>query len=523
MASSSHDIKEPEKKQLDLFLFISTFSLILIGIIWGALDNDSFIKYMGIIRDFLTEHFAWFMIIAINAFLLILLYLIFSRHGDKRLGKDDERPEFSTFSWIALLFGCGIGAGYCFWPIGEPLWHYFNTPYIVQSETPEALVAARSIALFHWGFHLWALFCIAGLVIAYPAFRLGKPMTISVALYGILGDRVYTSFWGRVAELCGAFATLTGVAAALGLGLLLFTAGIQAIFGYTVGTFGQIGIMICVVAIYTMAAWSGLDKGIKFLGDSNAWICIIWFSFILIIGPTSHLLDGMVDTWGFYFNHLPTMATFTDSADQTNNWPRNWTLFYYLWNTAWAPFVGGFIARISRGRTIREYILGVLFVPVCVTFVWFGVLGTAAQYVELNGLTNLWEQVQSQPALGIYAVVGGLGGGMFIKLIVFLSVAGFLLTSADSAAFFVAMQMNRGTLNPSRMQMLLWSVLLGALAIVLQSFGGITGIQLAGVIAGAPFILILCFMVYAFFKVLHSEDEKAKNSEDEKAKKAVRE
>lgn len=506
-------MSSPEERRgsLDLFLFISTFALVGSAVAWGAIDNAGFMGTMAVIKNVLTSKFAWFMIITVNLFLGILIYLAFSRFGKWRLGKDEDRPEFSTFSWIALLFGCGIGAGYCFWPIGEPLWHYFSTPYLAESATPQALVTARGIALFHWGFHQWALFCIAGLVIAYPAFRLNKPMTIAVALHGVLGDRAYTSFWGRLAELCGAFATLTGVAAALGLGLMLFTAGLKAIFGISVGPMGQIVIMLCVIVAYTTAAWSGLGKGIKFLGDANVWICLVWFGFILFFGPTSHLLDGMVETWGAYFQNLPVMATFTGSTGQSTDWPKDWTIFYYLWNTAWAPFVGGFIARISRGRTIREYILGVLCVPVAVTFVWFGVLGTAAQYVELNGLTNLWEQVQQDPALGVYAVAGALGGGMFIKLVIYLSVATFLITSADAAAFFVAMQMNRGTLNPSRMQMLLWGVLIGALAIVLQSMSGIKGIQIAGVISGAPFILILCTMVFALFKTLLAEDKKMGN------------
>ncbi len=506
-------IENPQEGKLDYFLFITTFLLIASGIVWGVIDNSAFVKYLTVARDFITTKFAWFMIIAINTFLGVLFYLAFSRHGDKKLGKKDDKPEFSTFSWIALLFGCGIGAGYCFWPIGEPLWHYFSSPYITESQTPEALTSARGIALFHWGFHLWTLWCIAGLAIAYPAFRLNKPMTISVALYGMLGDRVYTSFWGRIAELCGAFAALTGVSAALGLGLLLFTAGLRTIFGLEVGVMGQIIIMAVIIVIYTTAAWTGLDKGIKFLGDSNAWICITWFVAILLLGPTSHLLDGMVETWSFYLSNMLEMSTFTDSAGETNNWSGSWTLFYYLWNTAWAPFVGGFIARISRGRTIREYILGVLFIPVIITFIWFGVLGTAAQYVELNQITNLWEQVQAEPAMGIYAVIDALGGGTILKIIVFLSVGGFLVTSADSAAFFVAMQMNRGTLDPSKLQMLFWSILIGALAIVLQSVGGITGIQLAGVIAGAPFIVIMCFMVYSFFKLLAKEErEQADNN-----------
>ncbi len=528
MSNTNSNTKEG---QLDIFLFVVTFSLIAGAIIWGIVDNAHFLGTMGIIKNFLIDKFSWFIIIVINCFIIILFYLAFSKYGTRKLGKEDDKPEFSNFSWIALLFGCGIGAGYCFWPIAEPLWHYYHTPYLAASATPEAELAARGIALFNWGFHQWALFCIGGLVIAYPAFKLGKPMTVSVALYGILGDRVYTSFWGRLAELCGAFAALTGIAAALGLGLLLFNAGIEAVFGYKVGVIEQALIMLVVIGVYTGAALSGLHKGIKFLGDANAWICIAWFAFILLFGPTAHLLDGMVETWGFFFQYLPTMATFVDSTGQANNWHGDWSVFLVIWNTAWAPFVGGFIARISRGRTIREYIMGVLIVPVGVAAVWFGVLGTAAQYVELNKAPveivetaqttenaapngesaeqekSLWEKVQKTAAIGVYEVVEYFGGGTILKLIVFISVATFLITSADAAAFFVAMQMNRGTLNPSKVQMLIWSLLLGALAIILQSVGGLSGIQIAGVISGAPFIVIMCFMVYAFFKILKKEDQ----------------
>ena len=496
--------------QLNIPLFIISMILVCGAVGWGLYDNAGFMEIMKATKSILVDKMSWFLIISINGIVVVLFYLAFSRYGDRRLGKDTDRPEMSTFSWIALLISCGASAGFCFWPIAEPLWHYYSTPYIAASGTPEALVVARSISLFHWGFHLWGLFCITGLCIAYPAFRNDRPLTIPGALHGLLGDKCMTSPWGKIAEICAAFATLVGVGATIALGMLLLSSGVRAIFDVDVTIYMQAGIMAIIIVLYTLAAYSGLDKGIKFLGDLNAYLCFAWFAYVLLAGPTSVLLDGMVETWGAYFGNLSTMATFVDASGEANGWHGDWSIFYYMWNIAWAPLVGGFVARISRGRTIREYIFGTLFVPTAVAAIWYGVIGTASQYVVINDLNNLWEVVQQDPAMGIYSLISAYGGGMFFMVLVFILCCTLLLTSADAASYFLAMLMCRGSLHPKPTQMLVWGAMIGVLGIIFLSFGGISGVQTAGVIAGAPFIFILIAMIISIFKTLRSEDDSKK-------------
>lgn len=490
---------------VDKPLIIITLIASCLALAWAALDASGFIGIMIGMKNYVTEKLGWFFLLSVFLFVPFLFYLAFSKYGDLKLGKEDDKPEFSTFSWVALLFGAGLGSGYVFWPFAESLWHFYQTPYFAESGSKAAYLASKGATLLHWGYHQWAIYAIVALVIAFPAFRKNRPMTVAGSFYGILGDKCYTSIWGRMAEALSTITALWGAAAANCLGLLLFTVGLKQIFGIEVDLIGNAIIMLCIIIAYTLAAYSGLHKGIKFIGDSNAYLAIIFFAFILLWGPTAHLLNGMVETIGQYFNYYFTMSLYADSQDLSKGWSRDWTVFYWLWNTSWAPFVGGFIARISRGRTIRQFLLGVLIIPVCVSFAWFGVLTTATQYVDANALINVWEQVQQNPANGPYAVASALGGGTIVNIIIFLSVAGFLITSADAAAFFVAIQTSYGNLEPRKSLILLWGLVLGAISIALLNTNGIDGVKFAGVLAGVPFLLMIWIMVYSFWKTLTAE------------------
>lgn len=493
------------KTRIDKSLVIVTLFVTLLALGWAAADAAGFIEIMVSAKNYVTDKLGWFFLLSVFLFVPFLFYLAFSKYGDMRLGQEDDRPEFSTFSWIALLFGAGLGTGYVFWPFAESLWHFYETPYFAESGSKAAYLASKGATMLHWGYHQWAIYALVALVIAFPAFRKNRPMTVAGSLYGILGDRCYTSLWGRAAEALSTITALWGAAAANCLGLLLFSVGLKQIFGIEVDMMGNAIIMFFIIVAYTLAAYSGLHKGIKIIGDCNAYLAMILFAFILFWGPTSHLLKGMVETVGQYFNHYFTMSLYADSQDLSKGWSKDWTVFYWLWNTSWAPFVGGFIARISRGRTIRQFLLGVLIIPVCVSFAWFGVLTTATQYVDANALTNVWEQVQANPANGPYAVTSAFGGGTLIHIVIFLSVAGFLITSADAAAFFVAIQTSYGTLEPPKILILIWGLVIGAISIVLLNTNGIDGVKFAGVLAGVPFLMMIWIMTYSFWKTLNEE------------------
>ena len=510
----SNSVSTEKRSGIDTFLVGVTLFLTLLAIIWAAVSPDQFADIMKGAKNSIAHHFGWFFILSVFLFIPILFFLAFGKYRNLKLGKDDDKPEFSTFSWVALLFGCGLGAGYCFWPFGEALWHFYKTPYLAESGSQAAYLVSKGAAMLHWGFHQWAIYAIVGLVIAFPAFRLDRPMTVSGAFYGLLGDKASKGIIGRCVEIIASITALWGAAAANCLGLMLFTVGLKNIFGIEVGLAGNAVIMFSIIIAYTMAAYSGLHKGIKLISDGNVWVSVIWFVFILFAGPTVLLLNGMVETIVQYFNYFFTMATFTDSQGLTGGWATDWPIFYWLWNTSWAPFVGGFIARISRGRSIQQYILGVLIIPVCVSFIWFGVLMTATHYVDANHLVNIWELVQSNPANGPYAVASAFGGGVIINCVIFLSVAGFLITSADAASFFIAIQMSHGSLNPSKGMVLLWGLIIGAVSVVLLNTNGLDGVKFAGILAGAPFMFIIWFMVVSFFRTLRSEYARFKENQE---------
>lgn len=498
-------MSQHSEKKVDKFLVIITLVATVLAFVWSLMDSQAFIDSMITAKNYVTAKLGWFFLLSVFIMVPFLFYLAFSKYGDMKLGKEDDKPEFSTFSWVALLFGAGLGTGYVFWPFAESLWHFYKTPYLAESASKAAYLASKGATMIHWGFHQWAIYSLVALVIAFPAFRMNKPMTVAGAFYGLMGEKCYTSVLGRSIEALTTITAIWGAAAANCLGLMLFTVGLKQIFGIEVGIYGTAAIMFLIIISYTVAAYSGLQKGIKFIGDSNAYLAMILFAFILLWGPTAHLLDGMVETIGQYFNYYFSMSLFADSQNLSDGWNKDWTIFYWLWNMSWAPFVGGFIARISRGRTIKQFLLGVLIIPVAVSFAWFGVLTTATQYVDAHQLVNVWEQVQQNPANGPYAVASAFGGGTIIHIVIFLSVAGFLITSADAAAFFVAIQTSYGSLNPNKILILVWGLAIGAVSIVLLSANGIDGVKFAGVLAGVPFLLLIWVMWYSFWKLLNKE------------------
>lgn len=501
-------------QRVDKSLVMITLVVTALALGWAALDAAGFISLMITAKNYVTDKLGWFFLLSVFLFVPFLFYLAFSKYGDMRLGQEEDRPEFSTFSWVALLFGAGLGTGYVFWPFAESLWHFYQTPYFAESGSKAAYIASKGATMLHWGYQQWAIYALVALVIAFPAFRKNRPMTVAGSFYGILGDKCYTCFWGRAAEALSTITALWGAAAANCLGLMLFTVGLEQIFGIKVNMMGNAVIMFAIIVAYTLAAYSGLQKGIKIIGDLNAYLAMILFVFVALWGPTAHLMKGMVETIGQYFNYFFSMSLYADSQDLSKGWSKDWTVFYWLWNTSWAPFVGGFIARISRGRTIRQFLLGVLIIPVCVSFAWFGVLTTATQYVDAHQLINVWEQVQMNPANGPYAVTSAFGGGMIMHIVIFLSVAGFLITSADAAAFFVAIQTSYGSLEPRKFLILVWGLVIGAISIALLNTNGIDGVKFAGVLAGVPFLLMIWIMAYSFWKTLNEEYDLFKEKKD---------
>lgn len=494
--------------QMDPALFWTTGAIIMAMVIYGAVAPKSFDQTLTKFQTFITTNFTWYFMLSIAIYLGVCIVIAFGKYGDLKLGKADDKPEFSYFSWIAMLFSCGVGVGYAFWAVGEPVMHYMKTPYLAESQTPAAMPIAIQIGIMHWGLHAWAVFALVGLAIAFPAYRLGKPMNVSISLYGLFGDKIIGSRFGRFVEFLAAFATVAGVSTALGLGIISINAGIKHIFGVGLDTSGQVLFMLFLIGCYVLSAISGVDKGIKNLSNINVWVAFVWGSFILIMGPTTDLLNLTVQTAGSYINNFIYMTFWTD-FNAKSGWLGWWTVFYWIWWISWGPFCGGFVARISKGRTIREFILGVALVPTLVAIVWFSVIGGASQFAQINGTAPMAEALKADAGSGIYVLLSSFNFGDIMGYVVFVNLLIFLITSADSASFFVAMQMARGSYEPTTMMKLIWGGFIGSLALVLLMSGGLEALQKAAIIAGAPFSIIIFMMIFSLFKMLRKAHETA--------------
>ncbi|MES0826888.1 BCCT family transporter [Ruegeria sp. SCP11] len=490
--------------EIDHKLFWATAAFTLCVVAVGISSPDTLEGVSGTVKDYLSESFGWFYLFATAAYIVIGFGIAFSRYGNLTLGAADEKPEFSFFSWVAMLFSCGIGVGYILWAVAEPLYHYMQTPYLAEPGTPEALPIALNIATLHWGFHTWMIYSIVGLCIAFPAFRYGKPMTIGISLYGLLGERTQDSLWAKLLDFLGAFATIGGVSTTLGFGIISLNYGISHLFGVEIGTGGKLILMTALIALYIFSAMSGLKRGIQYLSNFNVITAIIWGSIILIFGPTTDLLNYMVHDVGGYISNFAYMSFWTDPIGKSG-WLNWWTVFFILWATSWAPFTGGFIARISRGRTIREYVLGAVIVPTAIGIVWFSVVGGSAIYYETNGTLEIWEAVQADVGAGIYVLLEAMPWSTVLSYVVFINMAVFLVTSADSASFFVAMQMAKGEYEPKPGLKVICGLFLGSLAMVLLMSGGLKGLQAASIVAGSPFAIAIIVMIWSLLRMLRRE------------------
>ena len=490
--------------EIDNKLFWTTAAVTLLVVVVGIGSPEILETYSGKIKDYLSETFGWFYLFATVSYIALGFGIAISRYGDLKLGAADEKPEFNFFSWIAMLFSCGIGVGYVLWAVAEPLYHFMQTPYLAEPGTPEALPIALNIATMHWGFHTWMIYSIVGLCIAFPAFRYGKPMTIGISLYGLLGEKTSGSGWARTLDFLGAFATIGGVSTTLGFGIISLNYGISHLFGVEVGVVGKLAMMAVLIALYIISAMSGLKKGIQYLSNFNVITAIIWGSILLIFGPTTDLMNYMIHDIGGYITNFVHMAFWTDPIGKTG-WLNWWTVFFILWATSWAPFTGGFIARISRGRTIREYILGAVLVPTAIGIVWFSVVGGSAIHYEMNGVLPIWDAVQKDVGSGIYVLMEAMPWSSLLGFVVFVNMSVFLVTSADSASFFVAMQMAKGQYEPTVGLKVICGLFLGSLAVVLLMSGGLKGLQAASIVAGSPFAIAIIAMIWSLLIMLRRE------------------
>lgn len=465
-------------------------------------------KTLVTIRNFLIFNFSWAFLLGVGITLFFCMFLAVSSFGDLKLGKDEDVPEFTFGAWISMLFSCGLGIGFVFYSVAEPLTHLHQSSHVIDMGAVGASAGvpkAIEMTLLDWGIHGWALFALAAWAIAFPAYRLGKPLTVATGLYGILGDRCNTSIWGRVADGLGALGTIGGNAAMIGLGVASISYGIETLFHVELTTMSKVMVMIGLIIAYVISAASGVERGIRYLSQINMVLAGGVILVLLFLGhaPTQYLFNMMTQMCGDYFNGILKYSFWSDAGNfEQRDWLGWWIVFYWLWWISYIPFCGGFIARISKGRTLREFMFGVIFVPMILAILWFSVWGGSAAYAEINDIIPLWDNVQANPESGVYALLGSMPGGWFISLIVLINIIIFAVTTSDSASFFVAMQMSKGQANPKISMRLLWGVIIGLTGIIFQLTGGFNAIKSLAIVVGAPFFLVGIAFIFSVYSML---------------------
>ena len=485
-----------------------TSSLLIVGfIIFGAFFTETAGAVFSFLQNFITDKFGWLFIILVNTALALCIYLAMSRYGDIRLGNQTERPQYNLFSWIGMLFSAGIGIGLVYWGTAEPLYH-FMAPPMGDAETVEAAKQAMNISFMHWGLHAWAIYTIVALSLAYFHFRRGLPLSIRSTLYPLLGKKIYGR-WGHTVDILAVFGTMFGVVTSLGLGVMQINSGLEKLFGTPNSLTVQFGLIAFITALAAASVLMGLDKGIKRLSDINIGFTIVLLAFMVILGPTLFIFDSFIENIGNYLTVIVPLGTWGESYSGTD-WQSSWTIFYWAWWVSWAPFVGIFIARISRGRTIREFTLGVLLIPMLILFFWFTTFGGVAIHMELASAVSgvspgLVEAVQADSGSAIFKLVEYYPLAKPITLLIVVMIMLWFVTSSDSASFVIDMLTAGGDTNPPKIQRLFWATTEGVIAAILLAAGGLSALQAAAIVAGLPFALVVFVMMYALLRGLSRE------------------
>lgn len=487
--------------------FWIAFIVMLVFVVFGIATPAAFGEVTGWLFSNMIEYLGWSFILGASIFLILIVFLLLSPVGEIKLGADDEKPVYSNPVWFAMLFSCGMGIGLLFWGVSEPIWHYMWPPF-GEAGTAATVHVAMRYSYFHWGFHPWSIYAVVAGSLAYFSYRKGLPMMLSSCLEPILGRKGIEGGWGVLVNVIGVFATLFGLATSLGLGAMQIGAGLEELFGIPSGP----GLWVAIVIVITIAAvistYTGIDKGIKYLSQINIVVAVLLMLLVFLVGPTLFILKIFTQATGDYLQNIIHMSFGLDAAGEgTEGWYGAWTIFYWAWWIAWAPFVGTFIARISRGRTIRNFIIGVMLVPVLVSMVWFAVFGGAALYVEHFGAGGIGDAVSADSALGFFALLTQFPAATLLVAVAMFSVAIFFITSSDSGTYVNGMLTSGGNPNPPYQLRITWGVLEGAIAAILLFTGGLGALQTASIVGGFPFMIIMLLMLYCLMKALYAERE----------------
>ncbi|WP_285241181.1 BCCT family transporter [Arthrobacter sp. G.S.26] len=515
------------KLTLDKVTFGITGAIAIAFVVWGFVGRDSLSASSTSALNWVMEYTGWLFMLLASLFVVFVLWLAMGKFGNIPLGKDGEKPEFRTVSWVAMMFAAGMGIGLMFYGVAEPLYHYVSPPPgTVDGRTPAAIQTAMATSIFHWTLHPWAMYAVVGIAMAYGTYRLGRRQLISVAFTSLFGVRVVEGPVGKFINILAIFATLFGTAASLGLGALQIGSGMTSN-----GWFGQIGtpVLVVIVAILTLcfvaSAVSGISRGIQWLSNINMILAVVLALIVFLVGPTLFILNLIPSAVGDYVRDLAEMSSRTEAVgdDALRTWLSGWTIFYWAWWISWTPFVGLFIARISRGRTIRQFVTGVLLVPSVVSVIWFAIFGGAAiniqQQADTNNTPGLVTMVNGSPSINfdgsLFDLVKNLSmpdwATAAVIILAMVLVAIFFITGADAASIVMGSLSSNGAEHPRRPIVIFWGCLTGAVAAVMLLAGGdvpseaLAGLQRITIVAALPFVIVMLLLCIALAKDLRRD------------------
>lgn len=481
-------------------VFLISAAVVLALVVFSITAPHPAQDFFNAIQQWILANASWFYVLTVALVLLAAVFVAVCRYGDIKLGPDHSEPDYRNFTWFAMLFSAGMGIGLMFFGVAEPVMHLISPP-VGQGGTMQAAREAMKITFFHWGLHAWAIYAIVGLILAYFSYRHGLPLTLRSALYPLIGNRIYGPL-GHAVDIFAIIGTVLGVATSLGLGVVQINSGLHHLFGTPVGVGTQVWLIVITSGLATLSVASGLDKGIRLLSEANLYLAAILLLFVLVMGPTVFLLQTFVQNTGAYLADIVS-KTFNLYAYQPTDWIGGWTLFYWGWWLAWSPFVGLFIARISRGRTIREFVGGVLLVPAGFTLLWMTVFGDSAiHFVLFDKMTSLADTVKADSSLALFAFLEHLPWGNLISLVAIVMVVVFFVTSADSGALVVDLLASGGAERTPVWQRIFWSLLMGVVAIALLLADGLKALQTATIASALPFSIILLLALWGLLKAL---------------------
>lgn len=484
-------------------VFIAAASVLIFSIAFTLLFEEQADYYFEVAQSYVSSHAGWIYTLAANIFIVFCLYIAFSKYGNIRIGGAKARPEFSIWAWFAMLFSAGIGNGLVLFSIADPVRDFINPPRLAGADP--ALIAQEAInfSFLHHGIHGWAIYSLVGLALAYFTYNRKMPLTLRSAFYPILGNKIH-GWIGDLIDVMAVITTIFGLATTIGFGVGQINSGFTHVFGVPSTLFYQIVIIIAITGISTLSAFSGVNRGVRMLSILNIRVALTIFVLVLILGPTTFIFRSYIQNVGSYLVNFVDMSTYTEVFRNTE-WQKIRTIMYWGWWISWSPFVGTFIARISKGRTIKEFILCVLILPAAVTFLWFSAFGGISMNDILMGDMAMIEAVNDDIATALYVFFEKFPLAIVLKILGVVLICSFIITSADSGALVVDSITSGGKLNTPKFQRVIWAVAIGAVASVLMYGGGLNALQTAVTISGLPFAIFLLMMCYSLLRGIRED------------------